>query len=94
MANRYAGSVDQFDSMAATVLKWYFGVGFGESIERNSRPTIGPSQARTSPTRVRTWIGQHCPGTPWLALDDRECHFDAGYVNVFLLPDMYESGVG
>ena len=63
-------------------------------IRRNSRPTIDPTQARTSPTRGRTWIDHHCPGTPWIALDDRECHFDAGYVNVFLLPDMYEGRVG
>jgi len=79
------------------VLRHYFAPDIRERIV-GVTPDIQASNSRRQPggrqRECEAWIEQNCPQTPWIAIDDRESYFDPGCEHLFLVPHVYDGGVG
>lgn len=82
-------------SMSLEVLRHHFAVDIQDRIVgvtsdlRSIHPPLGLRQRE-----CESWIERNCPGSSWLAVDDRKSYFDDDCPFLFLIPHVYDGGVG
>ena len=82
-------------SMSLEVLRHHFAVDIQNRIVgvtpdlRSIHPPPGLRQRE-----CKSWIERNCPGSSWLAIDDRKSYFDDDCPFLFLIPHVYDGGVG